>query len=440
MRTTSSVQDVSPRLSKVAEFAKKDPTFRFQTLAHLVDRDALRRAFDRLDGKAAVGVDGVTKEQYAQRLEDHLTALHARMKAGQYRHQPIRRVHLPKGPNTTRPIGISSVEDKIVQGALREVLEAVYEQDFLDCSFGFRPGRRAHDALRVLDHALYVEGASVILEADVQSFFDSVDRKALLEMLRERIADEVFLRLVGKCLHVGVLDGAEFSTPETGTAQGSVLSPLLGNVYLHHVLDRWFEREVAPRLEGGAQLIRYADDFVIAFQKRSDAERVYKVLGLRFERYGLRLHPDKTRLVNVQRPGRGPSEEGPETFDFLGFTVHWRRSRKGSWLLGFKTRTARLRRALSSVAEYCRRHRHEPVKQQHAGLCRRLEGHLNYYGVNSNSDSLERLLVGAEKLWRKWLDRRSQRARMSWERFKQLLKRFPLPRARIRVQLWVQAT
>lgn len=440
MSVTPRTQEVSPRLLKVAELAKKDPQLRFHTLAHLIDEDAFARAFRRLDGQAAVGVDGITKEQYGQNLEGNLVALRARMKAGQYRHQPIRRVHIPKAPNKTRPIGISSVEDKIVQGALREVLEVIYEQDFVPGSYGFRPGRSAHDALRELDRAVWTEGASWILEADIQSFFDSVCRKTLMEMLRERIADEPFLRLVGKCLHVGVLDGVELTTPEVGTAQGSILSPILGNIYLHHVLDLWFEREVKRRLKGRARLIRYADDFVIAFERRDDAERVMAVIGQRMQRFGLTLHPDKTRLVPFHPPDRrkeGEPEE--ETFDFLGFTVFWRRGYKGGWSLRFKTRTARLRRAITSINEFCRSRRHEPVEQQHAGLCRRLEGHMNYFGVSGNTESLSSLVYWAARSWRKWLNRRSQRARMNWERFNSVLRRFPLPRPTIRVQFWAQA-
>jgi RNA-directed DNA polymerase len=440
MSVTPRAPEVSPRLLKVAELARKDPQLRFHTLAHLVDEDTLRRAFDRLKGRAAVGVDGVTKEAYGQNLEGNLSALRARMKAGQYRHQPIRRVHIAKASNQTRPIGISSVEDKIVQGALREVLEAIYEQDFESCSYGFRPGRSAHDALRELNHAVWSEGAEWILEADIQSFFDSISRKMLMEMLRERIADEPFLRLVGKCLHVGVLDGEEFSTPDVGTAQGSVLSPLLGNIYLHHVLDRWFEREVKPRLKGRARLVRYADDFVIAFERRDDAEWVKDATGERMNRFGLTLHPDKTRLVPFRRPGgRKKGEPEWETFDFLGFTAHWRRSHKGGHAFALKTRTARLRRAITSVNEFCRRHRHEPVAQQHADLCRRLEGHMNYFGVNGNSKSLSQLVYWAKRIWRKWLDRRSQRARMNWNRFGLILDRFPLPRPTIRVQIWARA-
>jgi group II intron reverse transcriptase/maturase len=354
-----------------------------------------------------------------------------------WRHQPIRRVHIPKEQGRTRPIGISSIEDKIVQEAVREVLEVVYEPVFLDVSYGFRPGRRAHDALRSLNLALHRGEVNWILEADIVSFFDSLDRRQLMEMLRERVADGSLLRLVGKCLHVGVLDGSQYSEPDEGTVQGSSLSPLLGNVYLHHVLDAWFEREVFPRMRGKAHLIRYADDLVIGFEREDDANRVMAVIGRRFERFGLRLHPDKTRLLPFARPPSGQAGgKGPATFDFLGFTVYWRCTRRGRWVPAFKTRQARLRRAIMAVADWCRCHRHLPVKQQHAALVQRIRGHCNYFGVNGNARSMALLIRHAEKAWRKWLGRRSQRARMTWKRFKDLLRDFPLPRPTIRVQIW----
>jgi group II intron reverse transcriptase/maturase len=252
---------------------------------------------------------------------------------------------------------------------VREVVEAIYEQDFLSCSYGFRPGRSAHDAVRVLDGAAHAGWVNWIVEADIVSFFDSVDRTTLLEMLRERIADESLMRLVGKCLQVGVLDHREYSEPHVGTAQGSVLSPLLGNVYLHHVLDSWFVREVKPRMRGRAELIRYCDDFVMCFEREDDARRVMAVLGKRIEHYGLTLHPDKTRLLAFRRPppvqrgGRGET-----TFDFLGFTFYWARSKKGRWWMTCKTRRGRLRRFLGVVTDWCRRHRHLPVATQHAAL------------------------------------------------------------------------
>ena len=280
---------VSPGLLKVMERAKRDPEVRFTSLAHLLDEQALRRAYDRLRKDAAVGVDGITKEQYGRELDRNLCDLYGQMRAMRYRHQPIRRVHIPKDKGKTRPIGISCIIDKVVQGALTEVLEAIYEPVFFDGSYGFRRGRCAHDALRALNQVLHAGEASWILEADIASFFDSIDRKMLVEMLRERVIDGPFLRLVGKCLHVGILDGEEFSEPELGTVQGSVLSPMLGNIYLHHVLDLWFERVVRPRMRGHAHLIRYADDFVIAFDREDDARRVAEVLPKRFERYGLTL-------------------------------------------------------------------------------------------------------------------------------------------------------
>jgi RNA-directed DNA polymerase len=428
---------LSPGLLRVAERAKQDPNARLLALAHHLDEPALVRAYRRLRKDAAVGVDGVTVDEYGQRLEDKVRALHRRMKAGQYRHQPIRRVHIPKEGSKTRPIGVSTVEDKIVQGAIRELLEAIYEQDFLPCSYGFRPGRSAHDALRTLDRELRTGAVGYVLEADIVSFFDSIDRKVLMEMLRERIADESLMRLVGKCLHVGVLEGSDYSEPEVGTAQGSVLSPLLGNVYLHHVLDRWFEQEVRGRLRGRATLVRYADDFVILFEQREDAERVHAVIGRRLARFGLTLHPEKTRMFPFQPPRDGGGK-GTASFDFLGFTLLWQRTLRGKWAVALKTRRVRLRRAILAAADWCRRHRHWTVKDQHATLSRKLHGHFNYFGVNGNVRSLSRLKHWVERIWRKWLARRGQRARMSWRRFREILGRYPLPRPRVTVQLWGQ--
>jgi group II intron reverse transcriptase/maturase len=428
---------MSPQLRKVAERARNEPDGRFHSLAHLIDEMALYRAFGRSRANAAVGVDGITKDMYEQDLWGNLKDLHERLKTKRYRHQPIRRVHIPKDNGKTRPLGVSAFEDKLVQDAVREVLQAIYEQDFLDCSFGFRPGRSAHDAIRALHGAVDRGECNWILEADIVSFFDSVDRTCLREMLQKRLADGSLMRLIGKCLHVGVLDGAEFTTPDVGTAQGSILSPLLGNIYLHYVLDEWFEREVRPRLRGRATLIRYADDFVIGFEFREDADRVWEVLPKRMERYGLTLHPDKTRMLDFRRPPRDrQSGQGPSTFDFLGFTLYWRRTLKGRWRVGCRTRRARLHRAMKAVSEWCRDHRHDPLGSQHAGLRSRLQGHMNYFGVNGNSRRVARLYRHAVEAWKKWLSRRSQRARLTWERMSLLLKRYPLPPPRIVVQIW----
>jgi group II intron reverse transcriptase/maturase len=438
MTDASTSLGMSTGLRKVAERAKREPAAQFHSLAHLIDEQLLAGAYARLNSNSAVGVDGITKEQYGQDLQSKLRGLHERLKSKSYRHQPILRVHIPKEKKgQTRPIGISATEDKVVQNALREVLEAVYEQTFTDCSYGFRPGRSAHGAVRALTRAVDEGKANWILEFDVVSFFDSVRRTQLMEMLQERVADGSLLRLIGKCLHVGVLDGTAFTEPSEGTVQGSTLSPLLGNVYLHTVLDRWFAEEVRPRLRGKATFIRFADDGVFGFERQDDAERVQAVLGKRMERFGLTLHPEKTRLLDFRRPPRLRSEgRSPTTFDFLGFCWYYRRTRKGSWTVTCKTRRARLVRAIQRVYGWCRRNRHLPVREQHAQLVRRVQGHINYFGVNGNIISLRRFVYQVERSWHKWLNRRSQRARLDWERFQDLLKSLPLPRARIVVHIW----
>jgi RNA-directed DNA polymerase len=437
MPNAATLEAMSPGLVKVVERAQREPEGRFHALAHLIDVPALERAYRRQRADAAVGVDGVTKEQYGRELEANLQSLHARLKAQRYRHQPIRRVHIPKGQGKTRPIGISAFEDKLVQDAVREVLEAIDEQDFLRGSYGFRPGRSAHDAVRRLDQIVHRGEVRWIFEADIVSFFDSLDRTELKKMLEVRVADGALLRLIGKCLHVGVLDGEAYGEPELGTVQGSVLSPLLGNVYLHYVLDLWFETEVKPRLGGKATLIRYCDDFIIGFEREDDARRVLAVLGKRLGRFGLILHPDKTRLLPFGRPPQEQhSGKGLATFDFLGFTFYWARSRQGHWGMWCKTRRASLRRAKTAIYDWCRRHRHQPIEAQHAALGQRLRGHYNYCGVSGNFRSVLRVVEATKRAWYKWLCRRSQRKRLNWKRFVDLLRQFPLPRPRIVVRIW----
>ena len=430
MNETTISSDTSTKLAKVMELARKDPGLRLRSLAHVLDEDLLTRSFHQLRKDAAIGVDEVTKERYGLNLEDNIRSLHERMKHTRYRHQPIRRVHIPKANGALRPLGISCTEDKVVQRALTALLTAIYEPVFMNCSYGFRPGRSAHDAIKAL-HSI-TEKATWVLEADIEAFFDSVDRKQLMVELRKRIDDESLLRLVGKCLHVGILDGETYSEPDIGTVQGSVLSPLLGNVYLHYALDEWFAREVEPRMRGSAQLVRYADDFVIGFETKEDADRVLRVLPQRLGRYGLRLHPEKTRLIPFCRP-RDDDGRGNGTFDFLGFTWYWGRGDR--WTVRVKTRTGRMRRALVAIAEWCRQHRHDPVREQHRGLTRRMQGHYNYFAVNGNDRPVWRLLYWATRIWRKWLTRRSQRSKMTWPRFQQMERVLPLPRPKLK-RLW----
>ncbi|MCP4603867.1 MAG: group II intron reverse transcriptase/maturase [Proteobacteria bacterium] len=429
---------MSPGLLRVMERARRNPLERQLALAHLIDEEALRRAYNRIRKNAAVGVDGVTKQSYGENLEGNLRDLHTRLKTMKYRHQRIRRHHIPKDKGRTRPIGISTLEDKVVQRALCEILEAIYEQDFLDCSYGFRPGRSTHGALRTLHEVTRRGGANWILEADISSFFDTIDRSKVLEMLQKRIADKSFMRLIAKCLHVGVLDGAVFTRPEEGTVQGSIISPMLGNIYLHYVLDKWFESEVKIRLKGGATLVRYCDDFVICFEHLDDANRVIDVLGKRMSKYGLTLHPDKTRLIDFRRPPRGGNgSKGRDSFDFLGFTIFWKLNRDGrGWHQSMKTRSSRLTRAIRNAEKLCRSRRHRPIAEQHQALVRRIQGHYSYFGVNDNERSLSQLKYWVERSWYKWLNRRSQRSRLNWERFKEVLRDFPFPKPRVYIDLW----
>ena len=430
---------MSPGLVRVAEAAQRNRG-RMLSLAHHIDVDALRRAYNRIRRNAAVGVDGVSKQDYGENLEENLRNLHERLKTMRYRHQPIRRVYIDKEGGKKRPIGISCIEDKVVQDSLRELLEVIYEQDFLPCSYGFRPGRNAHDAHRALDKAARHGGASWVLEADIVSYFDRIDRKKLIDLLQRRCADKSLLRLIGKCLHVGILEDGGIVSPETGTTQGSTLSPLLANVYLHYVLDQWFEEEVKAKLQGKATLIRYADDFVIAFGRKEDAERVHEWLVSRLGEWGLELHPEKTRLVDFRRP---PSDQrggkGPGTFDFLGFTVLWSRSRQGHWYVATHTRMARLRKAKKAINQWCNRHRHLLVEEQHAALVRRIRGHFNYFDVRGNIRRVRLLIRDVERSWHKWLNRRSQRSTMSWKRFKNLLRDYPLPVPKSQTVLWATA-
>lgn len=313
-------------------------------------------------------------------------------------------------------------------------LEAVYEQDFLDCSYGFRPSRSAHDALQALWHATMAMGGGWVLEADIESFFDSVDHAKLREVLSQRVRDGVLTRLIGKWLKAGVMEEGLVYRPDSGTPQGGVISPLLANIYLHDALDVWFEREAKPRLRGGATLIRYADDFVIVFETEGDARRVADVLPKRFEKYGLRLHPEKTRLVEFKRPNTNPPNNGgagPGSFDLLGFTHFWGRSRKGKWVVKRKTAKDRLSRTLHRISVWCSRNRHLPISDQHRRLTMQLRGHDAYFGITGNGRALVALRHLVPKIWYKWLKRRSWKSRWTWQRMRQLLEVFPLPRARV---------
>ena len=433
MTETLDSEAVSTRTERIAKLAKKAPDMVLKTLAHHMDEAWLREAFRRTRKTGAAGVDGQTATEYARELKKNLSALLERAKSGNYRAPPVRRVHIPKGDGRTRPLGIPTFEDKVLQRAVAMLLEAVYEQDFLDCSYGFRPGRSAHQALSTLRETLMEMGGGWLIEVDIRDYFGSIDQQHLRTALGRRIADGVVLRLVGKWLKAGVMEEGQLSYPESGTPQGGVISPILANVYLHDVLDTWFEREVKPRLHGRGKLVRFADDFVIVFEREDDARRVYEVLPKRFAKFGLQLHPEKTRLVPFTKPPWSKDDDGSSDgtkavpFDLLGFTLYWARSERRYWVVMLRTARSRFTRTLHRLSEWCCRNRHRPVAEQWERLCLSLRGHFNYFGVVGNAGRLLALRHATYRIWRLWLNHRSQRARMTWAKMRLLYQRYPLP-------------
>jgi RNA-directed DNA polymerase len=424
--------NVSTKQQRIAELARQQPEMSFTSLNHYLDVDWLREAYRRLRKASAPGYDGQTVADYGKDLEANLQSLLDRAKSGSYFAPPVRRVHIPKGTgNETRPIGIPATEDKLLQRAVGMLLEPIYEQDFLACSYGFRPKRSAHGALSDLWNQCTRGGVQWILDMDISKFFDTLEPSHLRSFLQHRVRDGVITRLIGKWLNAGVLEEGVLHYPEAGTPQGGSISPLLSNIYLHYVLDQWFAQEVKPRLRGRAFMIRFADDAVMGFEFQEDAEKVLRVLPKRFGKYGLTIHPDKTRLVAFGRP-RDTQGKRPGTFDFLGFTHYWGKSRWGKWIVKQKTARQRLSRGLGRIDEWCRRHRHEPVVAQHQELCQKLRGHYAYYGITGNGLWLKKFNQGVRRIWQKWLHRRSRTpSDMPWDRFVCLMERYPFPPIRV---------
>ena len=439
MTGTPSPETMSTKRQRIAELARNAPDMAFTNLAHHIDIDWLLVAYLRTRKDGATGVDGQTATEYEANLMGNLQGLLDRAKSGTYVAPPVRRVHIPKAgsPGETRPLGIPTFEDKLLQRAVLMVLEAVYEADFLDASHGFRPGRGAHGALDSLWKRAMNLGCCWIVDVDLRSFFESIDHGHLREFLKRRVRDGVILRLIGKWLNAGVLEDGAITTPESGTPQGGVISPLLANIVLHYVLDEWFEGVVRPRLKGEAFLIRYADDFVIGVAREDDARRIMEVLPRRMSKYGLTVHPEKTRIVRFAPPESADSDTkdrgrtDPGTFDFLGFTHHWGRTRTGGWVIKRQTAKGRLRRALQGLSAWCRANRHEPIGDQHRTLRQKLQGHYGYYGIVGNYFSLQAFLEGSRRIWRRWLSRRRRGGPLNWSDFLRLEQRYPLPRARV---------
>jgi len=435
---------VLTKQQRIAELAQRSPEMGFFSLAHNIDLNWLEAAYDRTRKDGSAGIDGVTGKEYAENLYENLQSLLDRLKSGTYKAPPVKRKHIPKGTGgETRPIGIPTIEDKIVQRAVVMLMEPIYEQDFYDGSFGFRPGRGAHKALEQVLEATRERYGGWVLEVDIRKFFDTLDHKHLQEFVSRRVRDGVIRRLIGKWLNAGVMEEGELTHSEVGSPQGGVISPLLANIYLHYVLDEWFEEQVKPLMIGKSRLIRYADDFVIVFQRKNDAERVKEVIPKRFGKYGLEVHPGKTKLIDFRGPyhkerrseektSDGVKRGGkPETFDLLGFTHYWGKTRKGSQAVKRKTMKSRFKRSVQKVDQWCRKNRHEPVKEQWRKLCEKVRGHYGYYGITGNSRSLGNFLYQVHRSWQRWLNCRNNRKDTAWEKFNLLLERYKLPTPKI---------
>lgn len=423
---------LSTKLNRISERAKADPSFKFKTLAHLIDIELLRRSFRSLRKQAAPGVDGVTLSNYEQGLEANLRDLLKRLKSGSYRAQPLRRVYIEKEDGKKRPLSIPALEDKIAQRAVVEILGRIYEVDFRPSSYGYRKGRSAHNALDDIQMDITMSRVRWVLDADIKDYFGSIVRNQLMTMLQKRIQDKAILRLIGKWLNAGVIEAGRLLQDEGGTSQGSIISPLLANIYLHEVLDLWIENDVKPKLKGQIKHYRFADDFIVTFEHQDDAERFRWALGKRFAKFGLNLHEQKTTLIEFGRyPFRVHQKDGgkPKTFNFLGFTHYCGESRLGKkFIVKIKTMSKRLARGLRRVTEYCKAQRHRPLREQQQMLRAILLGHYQYYGRRTNARSIKKFYVGVKNAWRKWLGRRGRgRRMMRWNDFDKVLQHYPLP-------------
>jgi RNA-directed DNA polymerase len=427
--------NLSTKQQRIAELARAKPGAALSTLHHVIDLEWMKEAWRLTRKDGALGIDGVTAADYAMHLEANLLSLLERIKSGRYIAPPVRRVYIPKADGSQRPLGIPTFEDKIAQRAIVMALEAIYEQDFLRCSYGFRPGRSAHQALTTLSSVLMGwHGLKWVLDVDISKYYDTIQHHHLRAFLDRRVTDGVIRRMIDKWLKAGVLEHGRLHHATEGTPQGGVISPLLANIYLHHVLDEWFEQDVRPRLKGNCTLVRYADDCVMAFSTIEEAKRVHSVLGKRLGRYGLTLHPTKTRLVDFRhhRPGGASYPETDGTiFDFLGFTHVWGKVWQGKTRVMQVTAKSRYARALAAVSKWCRRNRHLPMRHQHAHLSLMMRGHYAYYGISGNQRRIKWFAREVVLVWRKWLGRRDRRGVFAWSRLNEILKRHPLPPARI---------
>jgi RNA-directed DNA polymerase len=432
MEDTSRSQPISTQIQEIAEQAIAYPEMVFTTLIHRIDVAWLREAYRQTNKNSAAGIDGITAAEYGANLEENLNKLHKQLVSGRYKAPPVERVWLDKEDGRKRPIGKPTFEDKIVQRAVVMLLEPIYEQEFYDFSHGFRPGHSPHQAVAELREQCHALNINWIIDADVSGYFDAIPHNQLRDIIKQRVNDGGILRLIGKWLNAGVMEAGEVTRADKGSPQGGVISPMIANVYLHYVLDEWFEQEVKPRLTGRCFLLRFADDFIIGCELEQDARRVMAVLPQRFGRYGLSIHPEKTKLVKFGKPPRtGTPSARNGTFDFLGFTHYWGKSRRGYWVVKRKTAGKRQRRTIKAIWQWCKKNQHQPLAEQHRMLSLKLRGHYQYYGIRGNYRQLENVAQKVRRAWRYWLNRRGSQRDMDWEKYEKLFKRFPLPTPRI---------
>lgn len=432
------------QLTRIAEKAKENPKLRFTTLVHHINEQNLMAAHAKMQKHKAVGVDGESWTTYDQNLEENVKSLVAKMKRQAYKPQPVRRVYIPKpGSDKKRPLGIPAYEDKLVQSVMAPILNAIYEQDFLEFSYGFRPNRSVHDALRALNEILEKHPINYVVDADIKGFFDHVDQEWMVKFLEHRTADPNMIRLIVRFLKAGVVEaGIKYDTPE-GTPQGGVISPILANIYLHYVLDLWFDKIVRKHCRGEAHMVRYADDFVCCFQYEEDAQRFYRALRLRLNKFNLDIAEDKSRLIAFGRHAEAQSKkEGkkPETFDFLGFTHYCGKSKTGTFRVKRKTNRKKFKTSLLKCKEWLKRNRNMPAPILMGKLRVKILGYDRHYGITDNIKALYRFHYEVEKLLFKWLNRRSQRKSFDWSKFQKFLGKFPLPRPRIYVSIYEPKT
>jgi len=417
---------------QIAKAAEKYAGESLTNVAQYIDEEWMYCAYEWTRRDGAAGIDGVTAVEYEVGLGERLGKLVELLKSGTYSAPPVKRVYIPKAGSSTekRPIGIPTYEDKILQRAIVMAMEPIVEREFYDFSYGFRPRRSAHQALeRIWKESMGMNGGYVI-DMDISKYFDTIDHGLLREMVSRRVSDGVITRIIGKWLNAGVMDAGKRMYPEKGTPQGGVISPLLSNLFLHEVLDDWFVKVVKPRMRGKASMVRYADDAVIMCELKEDAERIFKVLGARFEKYGLKIHPEKTRLLDFTKPRDGQGK-GDSSFTFLGFTHYWTKSRKGNWVVGRKTDSKRLKRAILAIKVWCKKNRQQPMREQWETLKAKIIGHYAYYGISMNIRSIAEFYERTKVLWLKWLNRRGHKGNRNWKSFNDYLKDWPLPKPRI---------